>query len=375
VTRALHGPLAAMLAAACLLAGCTRARPTAKRAPATPAERVLVVMNGRSAAGDSVARHYMRRRGIDRSHLVRVDVPDADEIGDGDFREKILEPVRRAIDSLPVRIDFVVLTTGVPLRIGGHGYSVDAHLAGMRLPIPPMVEFDTAWLGRYHNPYYGAREPFSSERFAMYLVTRLDCERLADCIALVDRSLDARPARGPFFFDAMPFAGIKSGYEAMNATLVAAAQRLGGAGLDAVLDTSPRFVAPPVPLMGYASWGSNDAAFDAAAYRALRFLPGAIAETFVSTSARTFRPVTDGQSRIADLVAQGVTGVKGYVSEPYTVALADPAMVFTRYLSGFTLAESFYAGSRMVLWKDVVIGDPLCAPYARPAGAAPDASP
>jgi len=28
------------------------------------------------------------------------------------------------------------------------------------------------------------------------------------------------------------------------------------------------------------------------------------------------------------------------------------------------LAESFFAASYMVLWKDLVIRDPLCAPYA-----------
>ncbi len=35
-----------------------------------------------------------------------------------------------------------------------------------------------------------------------------------------------------------------------------------------------------------------------------------------------------------DLIAQGVTGVKGYVSEPYTYALAKPEILFDRYLRG-----------------------------------------
>jgi uncharacterized protein (TIGR03790 family) len=149
----------------------------------------------------------------------------------------------------------------------------------------------------------------------------------------------------------------------MNRSLYLAASMLRTRGAEVLLDTGAGFVAPPVPVMGYTSWGSNDLSFDATAYGALRFHPGALAETFVSTSGRTFRPTTEGQSRIADLVAQGVTGVKGYVSEPFTIALADPGILFDRYISGFTLAESFYAASRMVLWKDVVVGDPLCAPY------------
>ena len=53
-----------------LLAACAApAPPVAKRAPATGAERVLVVINTRSAASDSVGRYYAKRRGIDPSHI------------------------------------------------------------------------------------------------------------------------------------------------------------------------------------------------------------------------------------------------------------------------------------------------------------------
>ena len=162
----------------------------------------------------------------------------------------------------------------------------------------------------------------------------------------------------------MPRKSGDDGYTQLNRALFAAANRLAAFSLDVTIDSSEAFVVPPSPVMGYSSWGSNDAAFTADHYHALRFLPGALAETFVSTSARTLGPVSGGQSLIVDLIAQGVTGVKGYVSEPYTVALANPDILFDRYVNGFTLAESFYAASYMVLWKDIVIGDPLCAPYA-----------
>ncbi len=292
-------------------------------------------------------------------------MPTDDEIGELAFRSALLDPVEEAIDTLPVRIDFIVLTKDIPIRIEGrNGYSVDALLGGMHLPVPPMVGFDSTWLARYQSPYFDAREPFNSDRFAMYLVTRLDCGQLSDCLALVDRSMAARPVRGPFFLDATPPNTRADGYAEINRGMYAAALRLQLNGLDVQIDTTARFVAPTQPVMGYASWGSNDVRFDSNAYHAVRFLPGALAETFVSTSARTFGPVTGGQSRIVDLIAQGVTGVKGYVSEPGTFALAVPGVIFDRYVRGFTLAESFYAASRMILWKDIVIGDPLCAPYA-----------
>jgi uncharacterized protein (TIGR03790 family) len=170
----------------------------------------------------------------------------------------------------------------------------------------------------------------------------------------------------------MPRKSGDDGYAIMNRTLFASAERLRRYGLDVQIDSTTTFAAPTTPVIGYASWGSNDARFDDAAYHAVRFLPGALAETFVSTSARTFGPSTGGQSKIADLIAQGVTGVKGYVSEPYTVALANPDILFDHYVHGFNLAESFYSASLMVLWKDIVIGDPLCSPYE---GVAPVAAP
>lgn len=356
-----------LVGVAVLLGACNGpAMRTPKREPRTGAERVFVVINSRSSASDSVGRYYATRRGIDSTHVLRLDLPLDDEIGTIAFRTDLVAPVRAAIEALPVRIDFIVLTTGVPIRVARkNGYAVDALLGGMNLLFPPMTGLDTAWLERHQNPYYHASGPFRSDRYGMFLVTRLDCERVADCFALVDRSIAARPTRGPFFLDALPFRSVKKGYGGMNTLMYSSASKLGASGLEVQIDTSASFVAPAAPVMGYVSWGSNDAHYDAAAYHAVRFLPGALAETFVSTSARTFRPVADGQSRIVDLIRQGVTGVKGYVSEPYTIALAEPDILFDRYLRGATLAEAFYAASRMVLWKDVVIGDPLCAPYAQ----------
>jgi uncharacterized protein (TIGR03790 family) len=355
-----------LLVCSLLLSACTAPVPrVVKRAPSTGAERVLVVVNSRSAASDSVGRYYATRRGIDPSHVLRVALPLDDEIGSIALQTDLVAPVRAAIEALPVRIDFIVLTTGVPIRVARkNGYSVDAMLSGMHLAIPPMVGLDSAWLSRYRNPYFNAEGPFSSDRYGIYLVTRLDCGRVSDCLALVDRSIAARPAAGPFFFDAMPPRRGTDGYATMNLLLYRAAFRLPHRGMGVQIDTTATFVAPSAPVMGYVSWGSNDGQYDSVAYHAVRFLPGALAETFVSTSARTFGPVRGGQSRIVDLIAQGVTGVKGYVSEPFTLALAKPDILFDRYVRGATLAEAFYAASYMVLWKDLVIGDPLCAPYA-----------
>jgi uncharacterized protein (TIGR03790 family) len=135
-------------------------------------------------------------------------------------------------------------------------------------------------------------------------------------------------------------------------------------GFEVLLDEDEAFVGAVRDIMGYYSWGSNDHRFNALSYRSLRFRPGSIAETAVSTSARTFRFTDKGQSLIADLIAQGATGVKGYVSEPYTAALCRAEVMFDCYTRGRTIAESLWAASPFIMWKDLVVGDPLCAPFA-----------
>jgi hypothetical protein len=56
--------------------------------------------------------------------------------------------------------------------------------------------------------------------------------------------------------------------------------------------------------------------------------------------------------------------VKGYTDEPLTQAVASPSIMFDRYTRGWTLAESLYAASALVGWRDIVIGDPLGVAYS-----------
>ncbi|HZK82167.1 MAG TPA: TIGR03790 family protein, partial [Humisphaera sp.] len=153
-------------------------------------------------------------------------------------------------------------------------------------------------------------------------------------------------------------------YSQYNADMRSAADLLKARGLPVELDLNDKFIGDRTALMGYISWGSNDRHFDEKAYHQLRFAPGSLCETAVSTSARTFLPSQGGQSLIADLVAQGATGAKGYTDEPLLQAIASPTILFDRYTHGWTLAESYYAASRFVGWEDIVLGDPLCRAYS-----------
>jgi uncharacterized protein (TIGR03790 family) len=239
------------------------------------------------------------------------------------------------------------------------------------------------------NNFWDSKERFSHQRFGGYLVTRLDGYTSVEARGLTVFALqsEAKKPEGTFLLDMtkahglgktelVPRSPVKGGkvdpavvndlgYGDYNADIQVAGQALERRGWKVVLDQTEKFVGRRSDLVGYCSWGSNDPKFVADDYLKLRFEPGAIAETAVSTSARTFLPTKGGQSLIADLISGRVTGVKGYCNEPLLVAVASPTILFDRYTSGWTLAESFYAASRFVGWQDIVIGDPICAPYAK----------
>ena len=107
---------------------------------------------------------------------------------------------------------------------------------------------------------------------------------------------------------------------------------------------------------------------DSVVLRAIRphmeWVNGSIADTAVSTGGRSFNWGTSyGQSLIADLLEDGVSGAKGYVYEPYLTAVGLPSTFLPVYASGYNLAESHAAANLYTGWMGVVVGDPKMAPY------------
>ena len=329
-------------------------------------------------------------------------------------RGKLRIPIRAYL-AAHTNIDFIVLTKGVPIRITGaamgscdehsrepeniRGHpSVDSYLAALDYTnLPGAVKISIAGSGAigcaWSNRYWNATEPFSHAKFGGYLVTRLDGYTESDAKALVTRSLAAERniaqilTEGAVLLDVEPVFGLgdkatqpapitstnilaESAWSEFNADMRHAGDVLTSRGIPVELDLTTKFIGGRSNLLGYFSWGSNDQRswgsadfYSTNAYLSLFFAPGALSDTAVSTSARTFLPTSGGQSLMTDLIAHGLTGAKGYTDEPLLQAIASPTIVFDRYTAGYTLAESFYAASHFVGWEDVVIGDPLCCPY------------
>ena len=318
------------------------------------AEQVPVVINTQSEASRTIGAYYAAKRAVPSANICRISVDPARKIARADYHSKIRKPVLDCIKKRKLtKVDYILTTRGVPL-MDDRGFSVDSLLTRLAFGT------DTQMM----NPYFGRSERFDSGRFHMYLVTRLDGYTTADAKALVDRSLKAGGKRGKFLLDLDPGQDNRAGYVNLNQDIRAGVLRLMERGIPYIFVSTSLFAGGHTGLMGYYSWGSNDMHFSRKNYLSNRFVPGAIGETIVSTSARSFTPETTGQSQIGDLIRNGITGVKGYTTEPYGTSMAKAAILFDRYTLGYNLAEAFYMASPFMCWKDVVIGDPLCAPYA-----------
>ncbi len=336
------------------------AKASAKSAPpaASQSARIVVVENTDSPDSVAIGDYYIRRRHVPPANVCRIACPTDEEIPRAVYEARIETPVRQFLSRKNGRIDYLLLTKGLPIRVPEGGYSVDSLLGAMDLPKKGE---------RLENPYFGKAEPFSHARYGFYLVSRLIGYTRADCLRLVDSALAARRplASATILIHTGP-GHTEEGYHEVNDAMRRAHDILARKGVPHVFSAADKFPGEYKNLVGYYSWGSNDNHFDRKAYNTLGFVPGAIADTVVSTSGRTFaNPNAPGQSLIADLIAQGVTGCKGYVSEPFADAIARPEILFDRYTSGANLIDSFYMASQFLYWKDMVIGDPLCAPYAK----------
>ena len=348
---------------------------------------VLVVANESVERSVEIAERYAAARGIPPEQILRLNAGSSEVISRAAYELTISMPVSQWLTghSAQDRILYIVLTRGVPLRIGGTigrqgtSASVDSELT---LLYRRMTGVTVAPDGPVPNPYFlGDRQPDAAVAFRrrdhdIYLVTRLDGFSVEDALALIDRG-KAGASRGRIILDDVPL--LK---DPRSQWLETASTRLSAAGFDGQVtyDTTSRALTHEADVLGYYSWGSNDPEL-AVRQPDLTFAPGALAAMFLSTDARTFsappetwkpggRTRTDvhggsNQSLIGDLIRAGVTGVAGQVSEPLISGAVRPDILFPAYVMGSNLAEAFYLAIPNLSWQTVVVGDPLAAPFRK----------
>ncbi|MCB2205586.1 TIGR03790 family protein [bacterium] len=346
---------------------------------------VGLIINTNDTNSVAIGEYFMLRRDIPQRNVIYIDAPATETITGEKFTD-----VRAQIEDylassgLVDTLNYLVTTKGVPLRVtyGGDLYKPDPRNAAFDAEIMLVLGYFSAHIGRntliippgsirtqayfMKDEHYNRKSiiPGSSpaQPYDMFLTTRLTGLTKEDVFSMIDRS-------GPFTFVNKDSALFVFDRDPIPITLDPYDNNLGeagtvveGFGWNALVNTDSVYVTEQRNVMGYASWGSNDHFdhyFTSHARPQNTWLPGSLAETYVSTSARNFTPgQTGGQSRIADLFAEGCTGASGYVFEPYDIALTWVNVLFNRYLRGYNLAESYYMTNPTISWMATIVGDP-----------------
>jgi uncharacterized protein (TIGR03790 family) len=348
--------------------------------PATaqsPAERVLLVVNDNSSLSRQIADYYARRRSIPAKNVCHIKTLTSEEISREEFDRQIARPLGAYLrkSGLEEAIYYIVTTAGVPLKIPGTpeltgtAASVDSELTLLYFDLhsakPHAID------GVIPNPFFDRRDQaFSHPEFPIYLVTRLAAYDFDGVKAIIDRSL-AAANRGKFILDMSDSNDAPGNDWLRDAAIQLPKDRV-------VLEDTTQPIWDQTDVIGYASWGSNDAEHHRR-FPGFHWLPGAIVTEYVSSDGRTFdkppgswKPSRDWntraglfagspQSLLADYLLEGATGGSGHVYEPYLIMTPRPDLLFTAYYSGRNLAESFYLAIRSLSWQNIVVGDPLCS--------------
>lgn len=338
---------------------------------------VMLIVNDRSWTSAEIGQFFAGRRNIPERNICHIDVDTSETMDSATFvlvKWQIEGWMRE--HNLTDSINYIVTTKGCPLRVRTSVWDkIDSlgqlqYLGGQSSfedCLMLMNGADSTQILRVRTNFSASRYFGSSKHFRrdpqtlpMYLVTRLDAytiDQVKGYIMAAEKPVAA--VDGLWVLDVDPGRG--GGYKMGNDWLFAADSVLRGRDLNVLLNTDTTYLHDQQGVLGYASWGSNDGHSHGgqAAKPGNTWVNGSIAETYVSTGGRSFMVGAGyGQSLIADWVAEGVSGIKGYTDEPYLIVMAEPHILFDRYTSGFNMAESFWSASPLIAWRQVVIGDP-----------------
>ncbi|MCB9815689.1 TIGR03790 family protein [Candidatus Nomurabacteria bacterium] len=325
---------------------------------------VLIIVNDNSATSTEIGEYFRVARGMSEDQIIHIATLETESVSRTEFETNIRTPIEDYIttNGLTDTVNYLVTTKGVPLRINGTPNGGDENRASVDqelMLILGSLSIRIGGTGSYTSPYYTEEAEFARTEYDMYLVTRLTAYTIDQVKSLIDRSAIATTTNvGNFVLDVDPNRDTGA-YQQGNDWMRDAESILSERGYNVLLDETTTYMTNQDNLLGYYSWGSNDCCEPNNGIPNNTYVNGSIAETIVSSSGRTFQyPPTYGQSLIADLIAEGVTGVAGYTTEPLVTAIAHADILFDRYTKGYNLAESFGMSTNHISWKQVVVGDP-----------------
>jgi len=358
-------------------------------------ENVFLVVNARSADSLAVANAYAALRGIPPINVLMLPWQGSrDAVTIGAFRTDVLQPILQAIDSrrLAPQIDAIVYSTDFPWRIDfsgelprelvGRDKFPSGSLTGMTTLFSAVQAGSPAYLdpasNRYWRPVDADGVPATTVGFRGWYGWGPHGELmeaggtrylLSAVLGVTDGRGNTAPEIIRYLRSAAAADGTRPGgtiYFATNAdvrtttrspsfpAVVAALEKLGvkAAIVKGSLPVGKRDVAGLMTGAADLDWAGSGCAV----------VPGAICENLTSFGG-IFTPAA-GQTPLSVFLRAGAAGSSGTVIEPYALQAKFPhPSIHVHYARGASLAEAFYQSVRSP-YQLIVVGDPLCRPWA-----------
>lgn len=340
--------------------------------PWDAAAETVVIFNPGFPGSAGLAAYYAKTRGLPAHRVIGLPCAVTDDISRAEFDTTLREPLRRLFDQNrwwgAVRV--LAVMRGVPVRVKRamdpkkpgeeDEAAVDSELAVLSLDQPALTGF-------VRNSYFQSRERFGQFQNPqrLLLVGRLDGPDDATVRRMIDDSITAEMdgLRGRAVID---LALREGAFELGENWLRECARQCRLAGVPFYADRSAEVIPSGWPLPDtvlYYGW-YRDKASGVLADPAFRFSPGAVAVHIHSFSAAHLRD--PNKYWTAPLLLRGAAATLGNVWEPYLPLTCHLHLLNERLLEGFTLAEAAWSATPGLSWMQVVIGDPLYRPFARP---------
>lgn len=368
-------------------------------------ENVLLVVNEESQDSLTIANYYARMRNIPAANVVHLKHPLGEtRTGGVGFRKHILQPILDAVEQrkLGRQIDYVVYSSGFPFAVDLRNLFKGEELpdkvrtvgsiTGATYLWPYVLQENPAMMGLNINWYvpdstnqniarcqrlanvptrgFRARyawkkgaeradDPKEGQRYLLSAVLGVTAER-GNSVDEIVRSLtaaasaDGRRPDGTFYF--MQNGNIRSKPRDACFDQIARRLRAEGAKAQVLEGKLPEGARDVVGLMTGAETMDVPGA-------QMRILPGAVCEHLTSLGAVFDRG--HSQTLLSEFVRAGAAGTSGTVAEPFALQCKFPLpSLHLHYRRGCSLGEAYYQ-SVAAPYQLLVVGDPLCQPWAR----------
>ncbi len=353
-------------------------------------DSVAVLANADVPESVALAKKYMAARNIPAKQLCALSMPVKDDLTLAEYQTKVDAPFEACLKSagIDARIEAVLVVRGVPLRVGipvqssTQNVALTAALSVWRSsdgtgPILGQASGATVDCGgtpclgaKWQNPYRTLTGPVtpgltvtqSGTTWKPLLVTMLHGRSYADAELLLTSALDAEKSGGaPGTFVLMDGADPARG--ALDGEFPTVLSQLKAAGFtdaeEVPFDTA--WKGPPKIAAFFVGTASLGTTIEGNVYA-----PGALVDNLTSFGAvpQNFAASGESQVSIARWVKMGVAGVHGTVDEPLNNCFPSRKLVVD-WVSGAPLAEAYFRRLPYAYWRNLVLGDPMAAPYAK----------